>query len=61
MTTTPSAQRTVLKGFPAAHPRGSWPADEYAAERRAQGQPAWVVMSPNSDEFLVVTDATAPH
>ncbi|MFJ1701673.1 hypothetical protein ACIOHC_43070 [Streptomyces sp. NPDC088252] len=35
-----SAQRTVLERFPAGHPRGSWPADEYAAAQRAQGRDA---------------------
>lgn len=61
MTTAPCAQRTVLKGFPAAHPRGSWPADEYAAEQRAQGRPARVVMNRDTDEFLVIADSPAPH
>ncbi|MFI2241138.1 hypothetical protein [Streptomyces chrestomyceticus] len=56
-----TTQHTVLKSFPAAHPRGSWPADEYAAEQRAQGRPARVVMNRDSDEFLVVTDDPAPH
>lgn len=53
-TTTPS--RTVLERFPAGHPRGSWPADEYAATQRAQGIDAQVVMDLGSDQFLVVTD-----
>ncbi|CAK7288508.1 hypothetical protein [Streptomyces misionensis] len=44
-------QRTVLERFPAGGPRGSWPADEYAARRQAPGQPAL-----HSDSFLVVAD-----
>ncbi|TDU67061.1 hypothetical protein [Streptomyces sp. KS 21] len=55
MTTLP-AQRTVLERFPAGHPRGSWPADEYAAAQRDQGTQARVVMDLDSDQFLVVTD-----
>ncbi|MYX22170.1 MULTISPECIES: hypothetical protein [unclassified Streptomyces] len=59
MTTALPAQCTVLKRFPAGHPRGSWPADEYAAAQRAQGTNARVVMDLTSDQFLVVTDTTA--
>ncbi len=44
----------VLERFPAGSPRGSWPAEEYAAQRRAQGEPATVVMDIQSDAFLVV-------
>ncbi|MER5750137.1 MULTISPECIES: hypothetical protein [unclassified Streptomyces] len=44
----------VLERFPAGAPRGSWPAEEYAAARRAQGEPATVVMDLKSDAFLVV-------
>ncbi|MFE9775173.1 hypothetical protein ACFYOV_26560 [Streptomyces sp. NPDC005931] len=44
----------VLERFPAGSPRGSWPAEEYAARRRAEGEPATVVMDMNSDAFLVV-------
>ncbi|MEU6285018.1 hypothetical protein [Streptomyces sp. NPDC047028] len=58
MTTTLPAQRTVLETFPAGHPRGSWPADEYAAAQRAQGTEAHVVMDLGTDQFLVVTDTT---
>ncbi|MFI8194696.1 hypothetical protein ACIF8T_39365 [Streptomyces sp. NPDC085946] len=48
--------RTVLERFPAGGPRGSWPAEEYAAARRAQGMPdAQVVMDLRTDQFLVVT------
>ena len=57
MTTAVPAQRTVLERFPAGHPRGSWPADEYADAQRAQGTDARVVMDLTSDQFLVVTDS----
>ncbi|MFF7189623.1 hypothetical protein ACFZAR_31320 [Streptomyces sp. NPDC008222] len=53
------SQRTVLERFPAGGPRGSWPAEEYAAAQRAQGGPdAQVVMDLGSDQFLVVTETT---
>ncbi|MFJ8469670.1 hypothetical protein [Streptomyces swartbergensis] len=51
-------QRTVLQRFPAGGPRGSWPAEEYAAVQRAQGTDAQVVMDLSSDQFLVVTHTT---
>ncbi|MGW0337888.1 hypothetical protein ACWD0J_39900 [Streptomyces sp. NPDC003011] len=44
----------VLERFPAGAPRGSWPAEEFAAARRAEGEPARVVMDLKSDAFLVV-------
>ncbi|GAB1331197.1 hypothetical protein ACE1SV_55360 [Streptomyces sennicomposti] len=47
----------VLERFPAGSPRGSWPAEEYAARRRAEGQPAPVVMDLEDDAFLVVVPA----
>src|SRR4051794_37877302 len=47
----------VLERFPAGAPRGSWPAEEYAAARRAEGEPAQVVMDLKSDAFLVVVPA----
>ncbi|MGW3060646.1 hypothetical protein ACWC98_32600 [Streptomyces goshikiensis] len=50
--------RTVLERFPAGAPRGSWPAEEYAAAQRAQGTNAQVVMDLHTDQFLVVTDTT---
>jgi hypothetical protein len=53
-------QRSVLERFPAGGPRGSWPAEEYAAAQRAQGTDAQVVMDLRSDQFLVVTD-TVPQ
>ncbi|MGZ0200582.1 hypothetical protein ACNFR7_10390 [Streptomyces sp. RM1] len=49
-------ERTVLERFPAGGPRGSWPAEEYAAVQRAQGTNAQVVMDLRTDQFLVVTD-----
>ncbi|MFB8774322.1 hypothetical protein [Streptomyces broussonetiae] len=45
----------VLERFPAGSPRGSWPAEEYAARRRAEGEAAaTVVMDLKSDSFLVL-------
>ena len=53
----PTQSRTVLERFPAGSPRGSWPAEEYAAAQRTQGHPdARVVMDLRTDQFLVVTD-----
>ncbi|MBP5880706.1 hypothetical protein QA995_43105 [Streptomyces scabiei] len=57
MATTSEQSRTVLERFPAGSPRGSWPAEEYAATQRAQGTDAQVVMDLPSDQFLVVTNA----
>lgn len=48
--------RTVYAEFPAGAPRGSWPAEERAAQLTAEGQPATVVMDLPSDRFLVVED-----
>ncbi|MFK0112538.1 hypothetical protein [Streptomyces sp. NPDC091217] len=57
MTDTTTLQpRTVLERFPAGAPRGSWPAEEFAASQRSQGIDAHVVMDLKSDQFLVVTD-----
>ncbi|MGK5545674.1 hypothetical protein ACSNOH_13220 [Streptomyces sp. URMC 127] len=54
-----SPLHTVLERFPAGHPRGSWPADEYAAAQRVQGMTdARVVMDLATDQFLVITDTT---
>ncbi|WP_030990006.1 hypothetical protein [Streptomyces sp. NRRL WC-3744] len=58
MATAPEQARTVLERFPAGGPRGSWPAEEYAATQRAQGTNAQVVMDLRTDQFLVVTDTT---
>jgi hypothetical protein len=46
--------RRILQRFPAGGPRGSWPAEEYANQRRLEGQPAEVVMDLRSDAFLVI-------
>jgi hypothetical protein len=55
VTNTTAQTRTVLERFPAGGPRGSWPAEEYAANQRAQGTNAQVVMDLRTDQFLVVT------
>ncbi|MGW4270847.1 hypothetical protein ACWEGQ_00415 [Streptomyces seoulensis] len=49
-----NADRTVLERFPAGAPRGSRPAEKFAADRRAAGQPAEVVMDLHTDSFLVI-------
>jgi hypothetical protein len=49
--------RTVLERFPAGEPRGSWPAESFAAEQRRSGVPARVVMSLADDAFLVIVEA----
>jgi hypothetical protein len=49
--------RRILERFPAGAPRGSWPAEEFAADRRREGIPAEVVMDLKSDAFLVVVRA----
>jgi hypothetical protein len=43
----------ILETFPAGGPRGSWPAEEFAAARRAEGINATVVMDLTTDTFLV--------
>ncbi|GGS09054.1 MULTISPECIES: hypothetical protein [Streptomyces] len=58
MATTAQATRTIMERFPAGAPRGSWPAEAYAAAQRAQGINAQVVMDLHTDHFLVVTDTT---
>ncbi|MFE7712598.1 hypothetical protein ACFU6I_44280 [Streptomyces sp. NPDC057486] len=57
MTPALPTQRTVLGRFRAGHPRGSWPADEYAAQG-AQGTDAHVVMDLPTDQFLAVANTT---
>ncbi|GAA3476864.1 MULTISPECIES: hypothetical protein [Streptomyces] len=52
-------QRTVLERFPAGGPRGSWPAEEFAAARRGEGMAAEVVMDLEEDAFLVVVPSQA--
>jgi hypothetical protein len=47
----------VLERFSAGALRGSWPAEEFAAERRREGQAVTVVMDLDSDAFLAVADA----
>lgn len=51
--------RTVLERFPAGHHRGSRPAEQFAADRRAAGEPAEVVMDLRTDTFLVVVPGGA--
>lgn len=51
--TIPESDARVLERFPAGAPRGSWPAEEFAAARRAEGIPATVVMDLTTDSFLV--------
>ncbi|MFC9457484.1 hypothetical protein [Streptomyces sp. NPDC056983] len=46
--------RVVLERFPAGGPRGSWPAEEFARDRRLEGQPAEVIMDLATDAFLVI-------
>ncbi|MEU7008910.1 hypothetical protein [Streptomyces sp. NPDC046332] len=53
--------RTVLQRFPAGGPRGSWPAEEFARQRRSEGLPAEVVMDLESDAFLVIVEQRAPE
>ncbi|GAP46904.1 hypothetical protein [Streptomyces azureus] len=48
--------REVLDHFPAGHPRGSWPAEERAAELTRSGTPATVRMDPKNDRFIVVAE-----
>ncbi|MBB5108342.1 hypothetical protein FHS40_007463 [Streptomyces spectabilis] len=48
-------RRTVLASFPAGGPRGSWPAEEFAQQRRREGVAVDVVMDLDSDAFLVVS------
>ncbi|MEU0477293.1 hypothetical protein ACFW5S_31105 [Streptomyces olivaceus] len=44
----------VLKTFPAGSPRGSWPAEEFAARLREHGRGVEVLMDLDADAFLVV-------
>ncbi|MER5696056.1 hypothetical protein ACWDBO_30150 [Streptomyces mirabilis] len=52
---TDTPQPNVLQRFAAGHPRGSWPAEEFADTQRAQGTDASVVMDLRTDQFLVIT------
>jgi hypothetical protein len=47
-------RRRILAEIPAGNPRGSWPAEEFAAEQRRAGVPAEVVMDLAGDRFLVI-------
>ncbi|MET9550564.1 hypothetical protein ABZY36_35465 [Streptomyces sp. NPDC006627] len=49
--------RTVLHRVSAGNPRGVWPAEEFAAARRAEGVAAEVVYDYPSDSFLVIVRA----
>ncbi|MER8220917.1 hypothetical protein ABTZ58_10055 [Streptomyces sp. NPDC094143] len=51
--------REVFDRIPAGNPRGSWPAEEKAAELTAAGTPATVVMDLDADTFLVVPKASS--
>lgn len=46
-------QRRIIERFPAGEPRGAWPAEEFARDRRREGIPADVVMDLASDSYLV--------
>ena len=59
MSAAPTVTRTVLKRFPAGHPRGQWPAESFAAEQRRQGVPARVVMDLDTDSFLVIVEVAS--
>ncbi|MEU0129932.1 MULTISPECIES: hypothetical protein [unclassified Streptomyces] len=52
-------RRTVLEQFPAGGPRGSRPAEEFAAALRGEGTAAEVVMDLERDAFLVVVPQQA--
>lgn len=54
---TEAPSPTVLESFPAGAPRGSWPAEEFAAARRTEGINATVVQDINADDFLVIVKA----
>jgi hypothetical protein len=56
---TSKPARTILERFPAGAPRGVWPAESFAAERRREGIPARVVMDLDSDSFLVIVEAAS--
>lgn len=59
-TASPSKpQRRILARFSAGSPRGSWPAEEFAADRRREGIPAEVVMDIDTDRFLVVVEVAS--
>lgn len=51
----------ILESFPAGAPRGAWPAEAYAADRRREGLPVTVVMDLETDAFLVVLPKSVQH
>jgi hypothetical protein len=51
--TSPATSAQILERFPAGAPRGSWPAEEFAAARRTEGINAEVVMNLAADTFDV--------
>jgi hypothetical protein len=55
----PKPARRILESFPASAPRGSWPAEEFAADRRRDGIPARVVMDLATDRYLVIVEEVA--
>lgn len=55
----PKPGRTILERFPAGAPRGSWPAESFAAARRREGIPARVVMDLDTDSFIVIVEAAS--
>lgn len=54
-----STPGSVIERFPAGAPRGSWPAEEFAAARRTEGQAVEVVMDLPTDTFHVIAKAVA--
>ncbi|MFD1277326.1 hypothetical protein [Streptomyces kaempferi] len=56
-TSTIPEATNIIERFPAGSPYGSWPAEEYAAARRAEGQSATVVMDLATDSFHVIAKA----
>ncbi|WP_240981032.1 MULTISPECIES: hypothetical protein [unclassified Streptomyces] len=55
----PRPKRTVLERFPAGGPRGQWPAESFAAQKRREGVPARVVMDLATDDFLVIVEVAS--
>ncbi|WP_037868244.1 hypothetical protein [Streptomyces sp. NRRL S-813] len=52
----PKPTREILHRIPAGNPRGSWPAEEFAAQQRREGVAAEVVLDLPSDDFLVIVE-----
>ncbi len=57
-TTSTTPTDRVIRRFPAGAPRGSWPAEDFAARLTREGTPATVVMDLATDSFLVITDTS---